>query len=313
MKLNKQLVGVTGMALALGMLLAPADGNTRGRGQGNGGGQQAGLSTVIANLPIEDLSAQEEVGLSKMREEEKLARDVYQVLHEKWGHRVFSNIAQSEQQHMEAIKGLLNKYNMVDPVSDSTVGVFSDPELQALYGSLVEQGKQSLVEALKVGATIEDLDIKDLYDFLEETDNIDIKTVYQNLAKGSRNHLRAFTYQLSLNGVTYEAQYLTTEQINDITTAPQERGRVDENGEQVRGNRKFGKKQGRRAKAQGKNGPGTGDCLNAAVFHLNSDLHARGGNGGGGNGGANGSGDGTGTQPQDGTGGGPGTGDCLNA
>lgn len=241
MKLNKQLTGVTGLALVVGMLMVPADGNTRGRGQGQGncGGQQSGLSTVVANLPIQDLSALEEVGLAKMREEEKLARDVYQVLHEKWGHHVFSNIAQSEQQHMDAIKALLDKYNMAAPVIDSTVGVFSDPELQALYDSLVEQGQQSLIEALKVGATIEDLDIKDLYDFLEETDNRDTKTVYQNLAKGSRNHLRAFTYQLSLNGVTYEAQFLTIEQINDIITSPQERGRVDENGEQVKRKEKF--------------------------------------------------------------------------
>jgi len=249
MKLHKQLIGVTGMALVVGLLIMPADGNSRGRGQGHGnnGGQQAGLSTIAANLPMEDLSPLEELGLAKMREEEKLARDVYQVLHDKWGHRIFSNIAQSEQRHMDAIKALLDKYSQPDPVTDTTLGVFSDPELQSLYNSLVEQGQQSLVEALKVGATIEDLDIKDLYDFLQETDNSDIKTVYQNLVKGSRNHLRSFTYQLSLNGVTYEAQFLTTEQINDIITSPQERGRVDENGDQVSGGRNSGKRQGRHA------------------------------------------------------------------
>ena len=73
--------------------------------------------------------------------------------------------------------------------------------------------------------------------------------MYQNLVKGSRNHLRAFTSQLSLNGVNYEAQFLTTEQINDIITSPQERGRVDQNGVQVSGNKKQGKRQGRRAGA----------------------------------------------------------------
>jgi hypothetical protein len=250
MKLNKQLISATGFALVCGVLMTPMDGNAMGRGQGNGGGQQAGLSTIIARLPMQDISAIEGAGLIKMREEEKLARDVYLVLHEKWGHRVFSNIAQSEQQHMDAMKALLDKYNLKDPVGTSSAGVFTDPELQGLYTSLVEQGEQSLVEALKVGATIEDLDIKDLYDFLEQTDNGDIKTVYQNLVKGSRNHLRAFTKQLSMNGIIYRAQFLTSEQINDIISSPQERGRVDENGVQVSGNNNFGKRHGRGAGAQ---------------------------------------------------------------
>jgi len=131
------------------------------------------------------------------------------------------------------------------------VGVFTDPELQKLYTSLVAQGEKSQVEAFRVGATIEDLDIKDLYDFMEQTDNADIRMVYQNLAKGSRNHLRSFTNQLSLHGIVYEAQFLTTAQINDIVSSPQERGQVDENGVQQAGNRKSSKGQGRRGGAQG--------------------------------------------------------------
>jgi hypothetical protein len=212
----------------------------------NPGGQQPGLSTVVRALPMQELSAEEEVGLTKMREEEKLARDVYQVLYQKWGHRVFSNIAQAEQRHMDAVKALLDKYNLPDPVTDSSVGLFTDPEMLDLYNSLVEQGQQSLIEAFKVGATIEDLDIKDLYDLLEQVDNEDIKTVYQNLAKGSRNHLRAFTTQLSLSGVTYEARFLTEEVINDIITSPRERGRVDANGRSGRGRSGYGAMNGSR-------------------------------------------------------------------
>jgi len=239
------MIGVTGLALMFGMMMAPVDTNAKGRGMGNAGNQQNGLSTIISTMPMQDLSALEEIGLTKMREEEKLARDVYQALHDKWGHHVFSNIAQSEQQHMNAIHALLKKYSMEDPAAETPAGVFIDPELQELYNSLIEQGEQSLVEAFQVGATIEDLDIKDLYDFLEQTDNTDIKTVYQNLVKGSRNHLRSFYYQLSLNGAEYEAQFLTAAQIDDIVSSPRERGRVNENGEQVSANRKAGKKGGR--------------------------------------------------------------------
>jgi len=221
MRTMMKLTGTAALLLATSILITPVQSDARGPGNGRG---QAGLSTVVASLPAQDLSTEEEVGLTKMREEEKLARDVYQVLYEKWGAQVFGNITQSEQRHMDAIKALLDKYNLPDPVTDPSVGAFTSPEMQELYDKLVAQGEQSLVEAYKVGATIEDLDLYDLYELLEQTDNADIQQVYENLAKGSRNHLRAFTTQLSLNGVTYEAQFLTQEQVDDIITSPMERG-----------------------------------------------------------------------------------------
>ncbi len=235
MKLTKKLAGITTFAIAVGMLISPVDGDARGFGHDHrmGGGHQAGMSTIIANLPMQDLSATEELGLTKMREEEKLARDVYQVLYSKWKLESFSTIAKSEQRHMDSVKLLLDKYSMVDPAANTASGVFADQELQELYNSLVEQGQASLIEALKVGATIEDLDIKDLYDLIEQTDNTDIQTIYQNLVKGSRNHMRTFINQLSMNNASYEAQFLTAEQIDDIVTSPKERGRVDENGDVI--------------------------------------------------------------------------------
>ena len=126
---------------------------------------------------------------------------------------------------------------IADPVTDLTIGVFTSIEMQELYNSLIEKGGNSLTDALYVGATIEDLDIKDLYDFLEQTDNSDIKTVYQNLVKGSRNHLRAFVSQLSAIGSEYEAQYLTPVEIDEIANSPHERGAVDENGQRIAGGR----------------------------------------------------------------------------
>jgi len=227
------------------LLIAATNADAKGM-RGNNGNKRgdAGLSTVIANLPVQELSAEEKAGLTKMREEEKLARDVYQVLYEQWGLAVFNNIARSEQRHMDAVKSLLDKYGLIDPITDSSIGNFTDPEMLELYTELVEKGKTSIVDALQVGATIEDLDIKDLYDFLEQTDNSDIKTVYQNLVKGSRNHLRAFSDQLSLNDATYEAQYLSASEIEKIIKSPKERGRFDENGEQVTGPGRMGAGKG---------------------------------------------------------------------
>jgi len=224
-KINKYFYAVTGIALIIGLLISPAFGASK-KMQNNRGaiGVQTGTSSVVASLPYEELSAEEELGLIKMREEEKLARDVYATLYDVWQAPIFSNISQSEQRHMNAIKVLIDKYDLVDPVTDSTVGVFSEPEFTGLYASLVEQGSESLVDALIVGATIEDLDIFDLQEFLAQTDNEDITAVYENLLRGSRNHMRAFTYQLSLNGETYAAQFITDEELEAIITSPRETG-----------------------------------------------------------------------------------------
>lgn len=251
-QIKQKLIAVTSVALIAGMFMAPlnSDARGRGRGQGNGTGnsssQQQGLPSLIANMPLQDMSAAETAGLLKMREEEKLARDVYRVLYQKWNHLTFAQIAKSEQQHMDVLKVLIDKYNLVDPVTTSDTGVFTDPELQELYHSLIARGEKSVIDALQVGATVEDLDIKDLYDLIEQTDNQDIKIVYQNLAKGSRNHLRAFSYRLSLNSSSYQAQFLAASQVDDIISSPKERGMVDENGVQLSGRSGSGKGQGRK-------------------------------------------------------------------
>lgn len=143
------------------------------------------------------LSGDEVASLQWMREEEKLARDVYQTLGGQWGVAVFANVARSEQSHMNAVKTLLDRYGVADPVGVNPVGVFADPQLQTLYDGLVARGSLSLADALKVGAEIEELDIVDLEARLAQTDKADIRQVYGNLERGSNNHLRAFTTTLA--------------------------------------------------------------------------------------------------------------------
>lgn len=151
-----------------------------GGGNGNGGG-----STY-------ELSQEERDGLIHMRIEEKLARDVYMVMGDLWNHKVFLNIQQSEQRHMDAMKRLLDKYSVPDPLTTDSVGVFPDPQFQQLYDNYILQGSQSLNEALLVGKAIEELDIADLTFQLTFVDNPDIIRVYQNLKTASENHLAAF-------------------------------------------------------------------------------------------------------------------------
>ena len=142
------------------------------------------------------LSEGEINSLTYMREEEKLARDVYLYLHDKWGSRIFDNISVSEQTHMDAIKTLLDRYGLDDPAAGNDLGVFDNPELQALYTELIEGGSGSLIAALKVGVFIEITDISDLTVGIAETERRDIEKVYTNLRKGSQNHWDAFCSNL---------------------------------------------------------------------------------------------------------------------
>jgi len=157
--------------------------------------------TSIASSWAAGLNETEKYWLTYMREEEKLARDVYLFLYAQWGTRIFDNIAASEQKHMNAIKTLLDRYGVPDPAAGKGLGEFSDPGLQNLYNVLTEQGSASLVEALKVGVTIEETDIEDLAEAIASTRPKAIRTVYSNLLRGSLNHLKAFVSRLAVLGV----------------------------------------------------------------------------------------------------------------
>ena len=181
----------------------------------------------LTDMPLGDISEAEREGLILMREEEKLARDVYRTMYDLWNVKTFQNISYSENRHSLAVKTLLDRYKIDDPVKDDTTGVFTIPAMRTLYTDLVAQGSTSLLDALRVGATIEDLDIYDLNKWIASTDNEDITMVYENLIRGSRNHMRSFNKQIVQNGDTYTAQYLTQAEINEILAGEQERGNHD--------------------------------------------------------------------------------------
>lgn len=179
-----------------------------------------------SNLTIEGELTEDEIsGLTFMREEEKLARDVYDALYGYWGLAIFQNIADSEQTHMDSVKVLLDAYGLADPTEGKNLGEFANQDLQDLYNTLVERGSQSISDALKVGAAIEEIDIIDLENHLAETENAAIITVYENLMKGSRNHLRSFVSTLfQQTGENYEPQYLTTDVYQSIVGSGIESG-----------------------------------------------------------------------------------------
>ena len=168
------------------------------------------------NLSIDDTNA-----LLFMLEEEKLARDTYEYLNMLFGINQFSNIKLSEQSHMNAVAKLLDDYAI-----DYTIlpyGEFENKEMQSLYDQLVEKGQIDAMNALVVGATIEDLDIVDLEEFIEATSNTSIISVFESLQCGSRNHLRSFVSAIESSSEMYVPQFLSIEAYNEIIDDTKER------------------------------------------------------------------------------------------
>jgi hypothetical protein len=177
------IAGVSGATLLTGTAYA------KGRGRGRG---QSQSKTTLTEAQKDELFF--------IYEEEKLARDVYITLGKLYPEEnTFASIQLSEQRHIDAAQGLCEKYGIdISSVDEDQVGNFVLPVLQDLYDSLVDQGTQSLADALGVGVFIEELDIGDLTHAIEDMGMpSDIVGVYENLREGSYNHLEAFQGALS--------------------------------------------------------------------------------------------------------------------
>jgi len=158
----------------------------------------AGMLAAFAPLPVTPavLTDSEADGLAFLREEEKLAHDLYTALADQYGLPVFANIARSESLHMDAMLTLLNVYDLPDPAAGKQAGEFTDATLQALYDDLLARAQDSSAEALRVAALVEETDILDLQARLAQTNQADITRVYQNLLQASGMHLRSFALQI---------------------------------------------------------------------------------------------------------------------
>jgi len=200
MRIHRNNIGLTHFAPVLGAIalslilsaILPAQG-----GPSRPGGNPAAPRTS-ATLPSAAATPDEIQWLVYMRQEEKLARDFYQFIYERWKARVFERILSSEERHFSAVGLLLARYAVPDPVTTDQPGIFTDAKLASLYKELTAKGALSLKDALEVGVLIEKTDIEDLEKALLVAEKTDIKRVFTNLLNGSYNHLDAFETNLEL-------------------------------------------------------------------------------------------------------------------
>ena len=187
------------------------------------------------------LDYNEQTHLEFMREEEKLARDVYMELGAMYPkHPIFGEIDDSEQKHTNAVKAMIEKYGLDDPNSNDNVGVYTGENYGWYFAEkfkfLVERASLSELDALYVGAFIEELDMMDINqcpqvivetenginDITEcgkiYTDNSDVNNLYASLLDGSDSHLEGYVRNIEkyIGKGNYQAQVLPQEEVDEI-------------------------------------------------------------------------------------------------
>ena len=202
-----------------------------------------------------NLTEADKAHLIFMRSEEKLARDVYLTLAEIFPkQRVFLSIATTaEQTHTDKMLDMLIKFRIEDPEPSTApdalppqnqIGVFENYYFAEYFTGkfvyLVEKAEKSELEALFVGALIEELDMSDInycnaafYVYypnplpeypncggLSATAIRSLKNSLYSLLAGSESHLCAFISQIGpLDDQCYTAQYLLQQEVWDIIDA----------------------------------------------------------------------------------------------
>ena len=178
------------------------------------------LITAIISIAVfsQPVFEKEKATVLRMREEEKMARDIYRLLDEKWEQQVFAHISESETYHMSRMKTWVEKLELKDPVvqNQDKPGVFTDQTLQKLYNELKASGIQSKESAFRAGAKVEEVDILDLKRALTETSNPDLEATYKYLVRASENHLRAFVRNLKAIDVDYKPVLMEQEMFDNI-------------------------------------------------------------------------------------------------
>lgn len=176
------------MAAAGAMLVTAA--GVQGVAQAFGTAPEAATPSVATATAVDATLAKD---LQFTREEERMARDLYTALAEKYDQAVpFSRIKLSEQRHFDAVGTLLTRYGVSDPSAGKAAGTYAYPELQKLYDGWLAQGNTSLDAAYDVGVALEKRDVADLKKIAASTKDVTAKSLFTRLGAASEHHLAAF-------------------------------------------------------------------------------------------------------------------------
>lgn len=190
----------SGQGMSHGAGKGKGDGMRSGNGSDTGSeqrhkkGSEKGHKTGsgLSDVPSGTVTAEQKAVLTGMAAEEKLAHDLYIAFADQYDERVFSRVANAEAKHQEAVRALLDRYDVTDPTVGLEAGQFPTESTQELYDSLLAQGSASIEAALDAARTVEKTDIADLAEAVDGVTAPDVLNVYERLLAGSERHLVAF-------------------------------------------------------------------------------------------------------------------------
>ncbi len=187
--------GGPGQGMGPGMGQGMGPGQAQGRGTGPGQGLRGDGDCLLDGTAAQgELTDAQKALLAENAETEKMSHDLYVAFFDAHGDYRFERVAQAETQHLEALRMLMDRYDVTDPTVGLDEGEFASDEIQADYDAYLEQGAESLEAALEVAADYERADIAGLEEFADDvTDAADVDQVLGHLADGSRMHLEAFS------------------------------------------------------------------------------------------------------------------------
>lgn len=174
----------------------------------------AGFDSRLQSVPVLDWYTAWQVVW--MYDQEKLARDLNLKFSQRWGERIFANIAESEQRHMDELAVMIVHYDLSALIETDEIGVFGDDRHSEAFSELSSRGEQSLLEALRATAYLEEWDIKELNGDIESIAEQPLLDTFSRVLAGASNHLRVFVAKMSGLGYTYQAQMLTQSDVDLI-------------------------------------------------------------------------------------------------
>ncbi len=157
--------------------------------------------------------------LQLLREEEKLARDLFR----DWSDRseLFGAVAHSKQLHFEIVGALLQRHQVTDRTLGGE-GLYVFPQLQTLHQELLARGGSTELEALAAGAELHERDLVGLEEAAGRSQLEDVRASLAEIQRGARNHLRGCVEELALQGVDYAPRLLSPEAFAAIINSPRE-------------------------------------------------------------------------------------------
>lgn len=151
-------------------------------------------------------------------EEKKLSHDLYVAFESKWDAQIFENIARTEQDHFNYLLKLTQELGIEVPATilSNEKGIYYNPNLQEEYNTMLASGSKSLIDALTIGAKMEEMDIVDLHKVMDVTNETKVFLAYDRLYNTTRNHLRAFVRNLNAQGIDYSPVMLARDEYDKI-------------------------------------------------------------------------------------------------